>query len=403
MNHVVKYLALAAAIFLVSCSDTEDDNSSTSGGLSVNESCTPDAGQCSAGLTCLPYGRDADNNQTHRCGEECDTSEALVDQCSEGRDCHPYRSENFFDSPLLGVCANDGPKGLDEPCKWPAECADGLICSNELETPGSKNFDGTCRPTCDVTEPSEGCTPFDLENPDAYSFGYERNYAEINEDCSDSISCGNSAVCVTYGEEEICANVCDNPGSFCDDGSVCFELGGTSSINAICYTYGDNGESESCQGSAQCAPGLFCLESGSSDRCARYCLEDSDCGEGEACDSVNGVEGGVCRVDIGGQCINAGMCDNGRLCSTSIDPALSELFPDGFCTDECTADADCGPNGVCRTVSGVDVCLRSCESTTDCNFAFDEICFETTDCGNSASISACQDAVSGGPVCLPLQ
>ena len=71
-------------------------------------------------------------------------------------------------------------------------------------------------------------------------------------------------------------------------------------------------------------------------------------------------DGGATLSIVGGTCTSDAQCVAGFTCA--------DLDLGGHCEKDCTADADCGPYGVCTTDTGGvgGTCYRACTATSDC-------------------------------------
>lgn len=63
-------------------------------------------------------------------------------------------------------------------------------------------------------------------------------------------------------------------------------------------------------------------------------------------------------------------------------------FPGGYCSADCYADWECGPEGECVDLSFISLCLRTCEYVEDCRESDGYDCYD-------------MPWVGGGPYCLP--
>lgn len=62
----------------------------------------------------------------------------------------------------------------------------------------------------------------------------------------------------------------------------------------------------------------------------------------------------------------AGACFDFTDCSRDFDCLTGPLVPGGYCTRECTRDAECGPGGACARFDDGNYCGKTCAVNADC-------------------------------------
>lgn len=244
--------------------------------------------------------------------------------------------------------------------------------------------------------------------------------------CTRDAHCGKGGACsVPAGADSgECLGHC-RAASDCRDGYVC--VGGGSglgvSLPGTCQPMPRTGRLAdgvaglSCVGDADCEGGRCAAASPvgkafPGNYCTGRCLRDEECGLGGACLSVAGsADAGycyeTCQADrdcarAGYRCVRlredfsacypapesladdvAGQaCESDRDCGGGSAGCAIELpfknasfevgpAPGGYCTQECSVDAECGASGQCisRGAQG-GMCLRRCELPSDCRAGY---------------------------------
>ena len=73
-------------------------------------------------------------------------------------------------------------------------------------------------------------------------------------------------------------------------------------------------------------------------------------------------QAGPLSLDVGGACGGDSECNPESVCQEGAQ------FPDGMCTIECNAQADCIPSTVCGELG---ICLMVCANDSDCRDGYD--------------------------------
>jgi cysteine-rich repeat protein/Cys-rich repeat protein len=300
----------------------------------------------------------------------------------------------YYDSTVGGcvettVCFSDGECLAGEVCDldrstcMPVDraecvpvglCGDGVLDSSEQCDDGNNvNGDG-CSSFCAV-EGVEDCVDW-LDND-----------ADGLIDCTDADCAGNPS-CASFCGDGVLSN-----GEQCDDGNN--QNGdGCSSIctveqpsNEICGDGADNDQ----DGAADCADSDCAADAG----CQPECVIDADCSDGQQCNN------GVCCDDPENGCI-----PNGRDPVCQFDYQCGHgACVDGFCHDECVADADCPTgqtcqNGLCLTdPDGGDECIfdADCAAAADGEYCINAYCHESC----AADTDCADNEVCRGGICQP--
>ena len=186
-------------------------------------------------------------------------------------------------------------------------------------------------------------------------------------------------------DDEVAGAVCET-GADCGDGTcLTMRVGAFGQPGATLpggYCTGD------CLQDSECGGGGVCLSSGAqgvAGSCYRACANDADCGrEGYRCrtlaEDVHGCDVApdpLADDTAGAACESDDDCGGTQGACRSTVPgsglgAGGVAAPNGYCTQACTEDSDCGAGGVCVVsggfggLGGSGLCYRPCESAGDC-------------------------------------
>jgi hypothetical protein len=131
-----------------------------------------------------------------------------------------------------------------------------------------------------------------------------------------------------------------------------------------------------------CAPGQECTADGCSDRCAgvlcavgEFCVSDQCVTSDKVCEAANcGVceSSADCSSDLTcgteGRCV-VGVGANGDPCDSDRDCSSTVCGPEGYCTNSCFDDADCGLGGACEEAACVEALKplgSECAGSAEC-------------------------------------
>jgi hypothetical protein len=158
----------------------------------------------------------------------------------------------------------------------------------------------------------------------------------------------------------------------CGDGRCLLSERVTGAVYPDGYCTGSCVDDADCGALGLCTPGFL----GAIGVCALRCADDEECGrDGYRCRVIDGV--GRCAPGpapqgehvAGSACASDGDCGGGAM---TCKEALGDLAaPDGYCSQNCAIDEDCGAGGVC--VSGIGVvtiatglCYGACSPSQPC-------------------------------------
>ncbi|MHB8418025.1 MAG: hypothetical protein ACYDCL_08105 [Myxococcales bacterium] len=89
----------------------------------------------------------------------------------------------------------------------------------------------------------------------------------------------------------------------------------------------------------------------------------------------------------GSPCAGSSDCRGGSeaVCLTSAG-----VYVNGYCSQFCDQDPDCGPGAFCETSTGNGLCVEACKSEADCRAADGYQCYPPdADAGADAGRTAC--------------
>lgn len=315
------------------------------------------------------------------CAEDGDCASNLCQDgtcstpCLGDTDCpalYDCREQDLSEGVTLKICVavpcrrNAECEGEDELCVFaredsdaPTDCGEAV---GEGETGVACEDDGDCQTNlCEDGVCTEGCIE--------------------DADCAPGLECTERAlsenVTLEICAEEICLTDDDCP----DEGEICIFQDDAEQPLVCDDPVGDTDDGDACTEHSDCARGL-CLDG----RCAHLCEEDAECfpgtcdeievpaGDGsvelqacvypEACERRSDCDGQVCVFGRGPASVIL-YCDDaqgetpGSACEGDGD-CDSGLCNEGFCSDPCTEDADCGPGFAC---SDVEITLEEATDT----------------------------------------
>ena len=238
---------------------------------------------------------------------------------------------------INGTCSSGG---LNEPCRYPFQCADSLFCNSSGRCEQKKNENMAC---------------------------------DTNDACNESLVCYND-LCRRVGEK----------GDPCKDDSHC--KGALVCGNNIC---GEGEVGDSCTYKSDCQAGLICHNNTCSDKriATASCGNDSDCNSGLFCGNDKrcnaGDMGDSCTFDrncpsatlscINNNCANLSSasqtcdsnsdCNTGLFCNNSSPPV---------CQTKLSLGEDCQTYEQCQSDICVTVCINpkadgeTCEQDREC-------------------------------------
>jgi hypothetical protein len=242
-------------------------------------------------------------------------------------------------------------------CGSDDQCGEGGVCFGALFGNG-----GECRRKCsagsDCLEGQEcATTNVDLDEVDA---GIDLGQFKSPDTCQPLppvVKLGANVTGKTCTKDDDCGGgTCDDPDA--EGGGAC---------TGVCAANADCGEG------GVCIPGLY----GSSGRCSESCSVDTDCqndAHGWGCGQSGGVKVCVRKPDplpagtLGKACAPETE-DTDCLTGTCRERGFSrETYPGGYCISRCSADTDCGSDGVC--ING-QTCFKKCGATSECRPEYD--------------------------------
>ncbi|QDG54720.1 hypothetical protein FIV42_29440 [Persicimonas caeni] len=230
---------------------------------------------------------------------------------------------------------------------------------------------------------------------------------EIGEPCFGPQDCVEGASCIGTGQNDqfVCMENCTEAGRICDDGSVCTSR--LASADPICFTAGTTPRGERCDTNLDCEPGTLCFGSDNEYYCLQACheLDPGVCPQDTYCDTISESGKGLCRTRVGAGCTSSADCTDTLTCSEELGDAFAGLLPGGYCTQsECSADADCPGDSVCRTFpdTSTAICVATCATDGDCRFNADYRCLRDGYCNEVSNPEGCEAFRAGEDVCFPV-
>jgi len=229
--------------------------------------------------------------------------------------------------------------------------------------------------------------------------------AAIGSPCDGPGECVEGARCIGNANGVFsCMRTCDEPWARCEDGSLCTPV---DSGERVCYTGGASAAGTTCQSNLQCDDGLLCVSVDGNDfYCLPGChLQLGGCSSEEFCRPLADPRG-YCRDRVGSRCGQTGRsCPEGLECSSMLEPAVAEAFPNGYCTRSCSGDRDCPSGAECRSLpeADTDVCLSTCDFDAECRLTSSYTCLESDDCASEVDSSGCEELRDGESLCVPPQ
>ena len=127
--------------------------------------------------------------------------------------------------------------------------------------------------------------------------------------------------------------------------------------------------------------------------CVSDCTTDADCRMGYGCGDPDGNGATGCFPVASGNGVPGDACATLQDCSGGADGfcvSEDQGFTGGYCSIQCTTDADCGAGGHCSTLdSGFQLCVDSCTTNADCRAGY--VC----DDANGDNVNECWPGGSG--------
>ncbi len=113
-----------------------------------------------------------------------------------------------------------------------------------------------------------------------------------------------------------------------------------------------------------CGSGNLCVAGDGGGQCVPGCLTDVDCMPGDSCNPCSStcVPTADDQAQVGDACQSTADCTTGGTC------LLDGTFVAGYCTQYC--DTCTCPTGTICGALGIDICLRQCQSVTDCRTGY---------------------------------
>lgn len=283
----------------------------------VGKPCSEDA-ECPGGVCARAAPGDTGTSSAGYCSRACVTSS----ECGTAGIC-------------VALPQHAGKRCLPE-CQQTADCRDGFVCAGNLEG-STLNLPGSCRPARAVGQLADGVAGRACSDDAACSGGqcahttllgttYPGNYCTAT--CYLDEQCGQTGVCLwPKGSVDpgYCLQRCETQDDCTRDGYRCWQLGDGERTLRACY------------------PGATPLPDHTA---GKPCESQSDCG----------AEHATCEKELP----YAGLTTN------ELVPA-----PDGYCTQHCALDLECGAGSQCvnyGTQGGI--CLANCTQSSDCRSGY---------------------------------
>ena len=297
------------------CLAIDEDSVQSGGKCCRSEACTAQNDEVSCqGATCFD-----DEDGVGFCSGMCNTDDdcpgsAYCTITNFGIDAEPG-------SAPAQLCREGTGSGRD--CRTNEDCAaDGDIPAEACEYVVRGNLEGGVP----VSDPTVGgrCARIPLN-----AVGYGGTCGEG----AFASSCTNEALCLNTGQSGFCSEPCGGT-SDCDEGSLCFGIGMTSTLQA-----------------GACVEARLVGQTGSS---LTSCRRDADCpAEGEHC-GLNIIGSSPAVVEL--LCMaNVGAGSGGSACNSAMDCASEICLPQstdtteaGYCLSTCRSSADCGEGFTCE-------------------------------------------------------
>lgn len=265
-----------------------------------------------------------------------------------GKSSSSFQLEDLQEDDIEAVRAlYPGPEGeLGDPCGDPTECAGGICLSVGGVDYCSQGCGGGC-------PDGYACALYEGQLVCALADGPGAICAAEGEGCAGRC-CVKGLACVDAGgAAPACRAPCDEVGSACAGGQVCYAAG----EGGVCLPPGTGGEGAGCAEGWDCQAGLVCVVApgGASGSCSLPCaLGSEECGDEAVCAEASDGSG-VCvpRGDagVGAACEAPWDCVAGALCVAleGLDPA---------CLLACEPHIGCAAAGeACTAVGDAYVCL----------------------------------------------
>lgn len=297
----------------------------------------------------------------------CDSEDEQ--SCSSDQDCS--RGE---------ICAASSCSAV--PCQSISECpGSGRTCLSDLNQCSAKECGDQLNGA--LLECAEGFICND-SGPYLYSCSQVTSPTSCMSDTDCAMAPEGGACC-----EGLCAIMCDTPIVMMDMGT-----GGSTPPVDMTMTPTEANLCMPCANDAVCSSlgsDAKCTAIGEGNFCTTTCAEDSECPTGYNCFTTlsqcipNNFECAACQQTP---------CPSGEFCNTTSGACGP---PQALCGN-CTEDAGCANNGICRTIGNNAACVQSCEQG----------CPEGTTCTDGGCIpdsgicDPCAGTCEGAtPYCIP--
>ncbi len=377
-----------------------------SGSAGPGEPCPTGAGDCQAGLGCLP---NAEGDGTARCMRWCARADGAP--CSPDEPCVAIAGQEAYDTSGYGVCRagglrlddicngidDDGNAAIDDmvdiwsdptncggcgitcpegqPCvsaSCMADCPDGMPLCGDGYCAGLYD-PARCGPECVRCQPFHDCM-YGICTPNCGTSGYAAPCpAPEGLVCTplrfDPQNCGG------------CGIACDSGmGLACNDGSCSGSCPtGTTNCSGVCRPIGSDPDA--------CAD------------CGNSCLSMHECRDMSclSCSPEPAPAGGECLVTSNCGCGSLEHCvlirDTGGTVTEACVPRTGDLPEGSWCSplvQDCAVGLLCVPHTDGRDEA---YCVRACLDTEDC-------CTEAIDCGDTVSCDLRSRPILGYGLCL---
>ncbi|HKU37360.1 MAG TPA: hypothetical protein VJR89_04415 [Polyangiales bacterium] len=276
----------------------------------------------------------------------------------------------------------------------------GLACTDDADCPGGRCERGAADPSANyctracsnIVECGEGGICAAVADADAPRLCLARcvSQGDCREGflCTGASSTGRSSIPGACRPNRGVDRLVDGlVGRACDDDSAC-SGGECATANLLGTSYPGNYCTARCYEDRQCGSGGVCLWPNGSinaGHCLQQCESDADCkrsgyrcwkfGDGtrvfRAC-----YPGNAPLLTTGMSCTTAESCGAAPArCASELPFAVlpNEMTsaPDGYCTQDCSHDEECGPKAQCIAYGETGgICLTNCDDSTACRAGY---------------------------------
>jgi len=256
-------------------------------------------------------------------------------------------------------------------------------------------FSGACSDTPMSTVPDMGV---DLSEDMAVTEDMSQ-LSQVGEVCNGPRDCVENALCVGVQSGGFrCMAECGTKYSLCDEG-VCLPL--TPRPESICYIGGTAEVGESCVTNLDCSPGNLCIGTGDNFLCTDACDAEHPCGSDQHCRLLD-TGASICSKNVGEVCDSGIPCaDPSLVCTADVSIEYRDFLGLDVCT--WTACTTCPDGALCLGLSNAPdtMCLGTCETDADCQFAVGWTCRGLETCSGFADPEACRLTLGSQSVCVP--